>query len=217
MDFTRKDLSLYLVTDRRWLGTRKLVDVVRECLEGGVSFVQLREKDLPYENFLKLARELKELCGEYRVPFVINDNVKLAKELDTDGVHIGQDDMAYEEARKILGPGKIIGVSCGNLAEAIKAKDQGADYIGVGSIFPTRSKEDAEYVTREVLEEIGSRLDIPIVGIGGINKDNLLDLKGLRLDGVSIISGILAQEDVKKSSRELLGLVREAFYGSSHI
>jgi len=217
LNFTRENLSLYLVTDRSWLGERKFTDVIREALEGGVSLVQLREKDLDYDNFLKLGKDLKYLCREYGVPFIVNDNVELAREIDADGVHIGQGDMAYEKAREILGEDKIIGVSCTSLEEALKAKEEGADYIGIGSIFPTSSKEDAEKLSWEVLVEITQGVDIPIVGIGGINKDNILDLKGLRLDGISLISGILAQKDIKKASEELLKLSQEAFYGSSNL
>lgn len=217
MNFTREDLKLYLVTDRRWLGQRDFIQTIREALDRGVSFVQLREKDLAYDEFLDLARALRKLTLEYGIPFVINDNVEIAREVDADGVHIGQEDMAYERAREILGPDKIIGLSCGNLEEALIAKEAGTDYIGVGAVFPTGSKDDAEYIGLAGLEAISRELDLPIVAIGGIGRDQVLEMKGLDIDGIAVISAILGAGDIGQATGELLELVEETFYEGGNL
>lgn len=217
MKFSREDLKLYLVTDRRWLEGEDFIETLEEALKGGVTFLQLREKDLGYAEFLELAKKVKVLAQKYRVPFVVNDSVEIARAVDADGVHIGQGDMNFAKAREILGREKIIGLSCSNLEEARLAKAEGADYIGVGAVFPTDSKEDADKVGLEILRTIGEEVDIPIVGIGGINKDNIGDLKGMKVDGVSLISAILKSENKLEASRELLALVDEALYEKPNI
>lgn len=217
MNFSREDLKLYLVTDRRWLEGEDFIETLEEALKGGVTFLQLREKDLGYAEFLELAKKVKVLAQKYRVPFVVNDSVEIARAVDADGVHIGQGDMNFAKAREILGREKIIGLSCSNLEEARLAKAEGADYIGVGAVFPTDSKEDADKVGLEILRTIGEEVDIPIVGIGGINKDNIGDLKGMKVDGVSLISAILKSENKLEASRELLALVDEALYEKPNI
>lgn len=217
MNFSREDLKLYLVTDRRWLEGEDFIETLEEALKGGVTFLQLREKDLGYAEFLELAKKVKVLAQKYRVPFVVNDSVEIARAVDADGVHIGQGDMNFAKAREILGREKIIGLSCSNLEEARLAKAEGADYIGVGAVFPTDSKEDADKVGLEILRTIGEEVDIPIVGIGGINKDNIGDLKGMKVDGVSLISAILKSENKLEASGELLALVDEALYEKPNI
>lgn len=209
MKCDKKDLLLYAVTDRRWLGGRRLADQVEEALKGGVTFVQLREKDLDEERFLEEAREIKELCGRYQVPFVINDNVDIAQAVDADGVHVGQSDMEAGKVREELGPDKIIGVSCKNMEQALLAKKHGADYLGVGAMYPTGTKKDATAVTPEALSAICQAVDIPVVAIGGINKDRLEPLKGTGVDGVAVVSAIFAAEDIEKATRELKEAVRE--------
>ena len=166
-------MTLYAVTDRTWVEDTTLMDQVKEALEGGITFLQLREKHLSKEEFIKEAREMKELSKEYKVPFVINDNIKVALEVDADGVHIGQDDMSVEEARKLLGEDKIIGVSAHNVKEALKAQKGGADYLGVGAVCATSTKKDANVVSKEEIKKIKEAVDIPIVAIGGIKKDNI--------------------------------------------
>ena len=205
----KKDLLLYAVTDRHWLNGRTLHEVVKESLDGGVTFVQLREKQLDEEHFLQEAKDLKELCSEYHVPFVINDNVELAIEMDADGVHVGQSDMEAGKVREKLGPDKIIGVSCKNVEQALLAKKHGADYLGVGAMYPTGTKKDATAVTPEALSAICQAVDIPVVAIGGINKDRLEPLKGTGVDGVAVVSAIFAAEDIEKATRELKEAVRE--------
>ena len=205
----KEDLLLYAVTDRHWLNGETLYSQVEKTLEGGTTFVQLREKELDEAHFLKEAKEIKELCARYRVPFVINDNVDIALEMDADGVHVGQSDMEADDVRAKLGPDKIIGVSCKNVEQALLAKKHGADYLGVGAMYPTGTKKDATAVTPEALSAICQAVNIPVVAIGGINKDRLEPLKGTGVDGVAVVSAIFAAEDIEKATRELKEAVRE--------
>lgn len=209
LKFDRKSMLLYAVTDRAWLGAKSLSMVVREALEGGASFIQLREKNLPFDEFLAEANEIKEVCKEYMVPFVINDNVDVALACDADGVHLGQDDMSPIEARKMLGDNKIIGISAVNLEQAILAEKQGADYLGVGAVFPTSTKEDAAYVSYEELKKICEAVSIPVVAIGGIGANNIMELKGSGIDGISVVSAIFAQKNIKEATENLLKLSKE--------
>lgn len=205
----KKELQLYAITDRHWLNGRSLYEVVKESLDGGVTFLQLREKQLDEDHFLEEAKKLQGLCSEYNVPFIINDNVEIALAINADGVHIGQSDMEMKEAREKLGPDKIIGVSAHTKEEALLAQAQGADYLGVGAVFPTSSKDDAESVSYETLKEICEVVSIPVVAIGGITKDNLHQLSGSGISGVSVISAIYAQSDIKEAARELKQCVQE--------
>lgn len=209
MKCDRKDLVLYAVTDRSWLGGKTLLEQVREALEGGATFVQLREKNLGEEAFLAEAKEIQKLCREYQVPFVINDNVKIAEEIGADGVHVGQSDMEAEDVRKRLGPDKIIGVSAQTVEQAKRAEQHGADYLGVGAVFPTGSKADAVEVSHETLKEICQAVQIPVIAIGGISKDNVMELKGSGICGVAVISAIFASRDIKTATAELKANVEE--------
>ena len=161
MNCDKKDLLLYAVTDRHWLDGRRLVDVVRESLDGGVTMVQLREKTLDEANFLAEAKELQALCRERGVPFLVNDNVEIAREMDADGVHVGQSDMEAQDVRALLGPDKILGVSAQTVEQAVLAEKHGADYLGVGAVFPTGSKDDADDVSYETLKAICAAVSIP--------------------------------------------------------
>lgn len=203
MNCSKEDLLLYAVTDRHWLNGRSLIEVVKESLEGGVTFLQLREKELDDESFLKEAKELKALCREYKVPFVINDNVEIAIKTDADGVHVGQSDMEAGDVRKRLGPDKIIGVSAQTVEQAVLAEKRGADYLGVGAVFPTGSKDDADDVSFETLKAICEAVSIPVVAIGGISKENAIKLKGSGICGVAVISAIYAASDIKEAAAEL--------------
>ena len=203
MNCSKEDLLLYAVTDRHWLNGRSLIEVVKESLEGGVTFLQLREKELDDESFLKEAKELKALCREYKVPFVINDNVEIAIKTDADGVHVGQSDMEAGDVRKRLGPDKIIGVSAQTVEQAVLAEKRGADYLGVGAVFPTGSKDDADDVSFETLKAICEAVSIPVIAIGGISKDNAPELKGSGICGVAVISAIYAAPDIKEAAYEL--------------
>ncbi len=203
MKCDKKDLLLYAVTDRAWLGEETLYSQVEKALKGGATFVQLREKNLDQENFLKEAVELKELCRRYQVPFVINDNVDIALAMDADGVHVGQSDMETEDVRKKLGPDKIIGVSAQTVEQAVIAEKHGADYLGVGAVFPTGSKDDAVEVSHEVLKEICRAVHIPVVAIGGISRNNIRELAGSGICGIAVISAIFAQKDIEAAARDL--------------
>lgn len=200
---SEKELLLYAVTDRHWLGEETLYDQVKKALDGGATFVQLREKNLDREVFLAEAKEIQKLCKEYGVPFVVNDEVSIAKDIDADGVHVGQSDMEAMDVRKILGPDKIIGVSAQTVEQAIIAEKHGADYLGVGAVFTTGSKDDADDVSHETLKAICEAVSIPVIAIGGITKDNVAELAGSGIRGVAVISAIFGQKDIQKATEEL--------------
>lgn len=203
MKCDKNDLLLYAVTDRHWLDKRSLKEVVKESLDGGVTFVQLREKTLEYDKFLEEAKELKQLCKEYDVPFVINDNVDIAIAMDADGVHVGQSDMEAGNVREKLGPDKIIGVSAQTVEQAVLAEQRGADYLGVGAVFPTGSKDDAVEVSHETLKAICEAVSIPVIAIGGISVGNVKELAGSGIVGIAVISAIYAAKDIKKATEDL--------------
>ena len=201
--FTKDQLLLYAVTDRHWLNGRTLHSVVKESLDGGVTFVQLREKHLDDAHFLEEAKDLQALCKEYNVPFIINDNVEIAQAIDADGVHVGQSDMEAGDVRAKLGPDKIIGVSAQTVEQAILAEKHGADYLGVGAVFPTGSKDDAIEVPHETLKAICEAVSIPVIAIGGITLENVSTLAGSGICGIAVISAIYAQPDIKKAAEDL--------------
>lgn len=200
---SEKELLLYAVTDRHWLGEETLYDQVKKALDGGATFVQLREKNLDREDFLAEAKEIQKLCREYGVPFVINDEVSIAKDIYADGVHVGQSDMEAMDVRKILGPDKILGVSAQTVEQAVIAEKHGADYLGVGAVFTTGSKDDADDVSHETLKAICEAVSIPVIAIGGITKDNVTELAGSGICGVAVISAIFGQKDIQKAAEEL--------------
>ena len=196
-------LSLYGITDRYWLNGRPLIHDVQLALEGGVTMIQLREKNLDEESFYREAIEIKELCKKFHVPFIINDNVELAKKVDADGIHVGQNDMAAQAVRAIIGPDKILGVSTQTVEEALLAQKMGADYLGVGAVFPTGSKDDCWVLSHDLCREICSAVTIPVVAIGGINLGNISKLSGLGFSGISLISAIFGQDDIKSAAMKL--------------
>jgi len=203
MNVNEKDLLLYAVTDRTWLGEKTLHQVVKESLDGGVTFVQLREKELDHDSFLEEAKDLKILCAQYGVPFVINDNVKIAVEMDADGVHVGQSDMEAGNVRALIGPDKILGVSAQTVEQAVLAEKRGADYLGVGAVFPTGSKDDADDVSHETLKAICEAVSIPVIAIGGITLENTKELAGSGICGIAVISAIYAKENVELAAADL--------------
>lgn len=209
MNCDKKDLLLYAVTDRHWLDGRRLIDVVRESLDGGVTMVQLREKTLEEGKFLEEAKELQALCRERGVPFLVNDNVEIAREMNADGVHVGQSDMEALDVRAILGPDKILGVSAQTVEQAVLAEKHGADYLGVGAVFPTGSKDDADDVSYDTLKAICQAVSIPVVAIGGITQQNVEKLAGSGICGVAVISAIYAAKDVKAAAADLKTTVEE--------
>ena len=196
-------LELYAVTDRHWLGNQTLLEQVQEALDGGATCIQLREKQLDEENFLKEAIEIQKLCKEYHVPFIVNDNVDIAKTMHADGIHVGQSDMEALDVRKELGKDVILGVSAQTVEQAKKAEAHGADYLGVGAVFPTGSKDDAEYVSDETLKAICEAVSIPVIAIGGITQDNVKELAGSGIVGIAVISAIFAQKDITQATKDL--------------
>ncbi len=210
MKVDSKDLLLYAVTDRKWTDKKTLAEQVEEALEGGATFVQLREKTLDEEHFLEEAKVLKKLCAKYNVPFVINDNVGIALAMDADGVHVGQSDMEAGAVREKLGPDKIIGVSAQTVEQALLAEKHGADYLGVGAVFPTGSKDDAVEVSKDTLRAICEAVSIPVVAIGGVSQANVGELAGTGIVGVAVISAIFGQKDIKPATAELKKTVAEA-------
>ena len=203
---SKKELMLYAVTDRHWLGDETLYDQVKKALDGGATFVQLREKKLDREDFLAEALEIQKLCKKYGVPFVINDEVSIAKDIDADGVHVGQSDMAAAKVRERVGEDMMIGVSAHTVQEALDAVAHGADCLGVGAAFATHTKEDVNVLPRQTLIDICNAVDVPVVAIGGIHKDNILQLRGTGVDGVALVSAIFSAKDIEAQCRELRAL-----------
>lgn len=210
-NITAAALQLYAVTDSRWLKDGSLAEAVEKALAGGVTCVQLREKHLPFDEFLRTAKELKALCQSYHVPFIVDDNLDIALACDADGLHIGQNDMPAAKARKLLGPDKILGVSAQAVEQAIAACRDGADYLGVGAVFPTGTKTDAVEVPLDTLKAITAAVDIPVVAIGGINADNIAELSGTGIAGAAVVSAIFAQDDIKKAAANLRQLMVKEF------
>lgn len=203
MKCDKKDLLLYAVTDRSWLKGETLYCQVEKALKGGATFIQLREKKLDKESFLQEAKEIKELCKKYKVPFVINDDVDIALAMDADGVHVGQDDMEAGDVRAKLGPDKIIGVSAHTVEEALLAQERGADYLGVGAVFATSSKDDVDVLSHDILKDICEAVDIPVIAIGGIGENNVGKLAKSGICGIAVISAIFAQSDIETATKKL--------------
>lgn len=209
MKLNNNSLILYAITDRSWLGEKSLSEQVEQAIKGGATFIQLREKNLSFDEFVQHALQVKKITDKYNIPFVINDNVDVALKVNADGVHIGQCDEEIISARKKLGMGKIIGLSAHNVEEAIRAEENGADYIGVGAVFNTDTKLDADNVDFTTLHNICNSVSIPTVAIGGITKKNALELKGSGIKGIAVVSAIFAQDDVLKAASELSVLSRQ--------
>ena len=205
----KKSLLLYAVTDRTWLDGGTLYEQVEKAIKGGVTFVQLREKELDKESFLNEALEIQKLCRKYNIPFVINDNVEIARTINADGVHVGQSDMKAENVRAILGEDKVLGVSVQTVEQALLAEKEGADYLGVGAVFPTGSKTDAEDVSFDTLKEICSAVSIPVVAIGGINAGNVSKLENSGISGIAVISAIFAADDIESATENLKELTKK--------
>lgn len=202
---TNKDIdySVYLVTDHKGKTDEEILNIIEEAIKGETGLVQLREKTASTKDFYELAMKVKEITSKYNVPLIINDRIDIALAVDSEGVHIGQDDMPADIARKIIGDDKILGVSAATIEEAKKAEADGADYLGSGAVFPTATKDDADSVTKECLKEIVNSVDIPVVAIGGINIENAESLKDTGIAGFSVVSAIMSAEDPKKASETL--------------
>ncbi len=206
MKIDKNNMLLYAVTDRKWAKEKSLYELVEESLKGGVTCVQLREKNLGYDEFLSEALKLKELCRRYNVPFIINDNVQVAIDSRADGIHIGQTDMALRKVRNLVGNDMIIGVSAQTLEQALTAEKNGADYLGIGAMFKTVTKQDAKYVTLDTLKQICSAVSIPVVAIGGIKQHNIMQLSGTGTDGIALISEIYSAENIVDRCQKLKAL-----------
>lgn len=201
----RKAMLLYAVTDRSWLKENEtLLDVVKEVVKNGATFLQIREKDLNGADFEAEAKTLQDICREHQVPYVVNDNVEIAMKIHADGVHVGQSDIKGRDVRAMIGSDKILGISAGTVEEAVAAEQAGADYIGVGAIFGTSTKKNARNITMDRLNEIVEAVEIPVVAIGGINATNISELAGSKVDGVAVVSAIFAAEHPGEATKELL-------------
>lgn len=203
------DYSLYLCTNSEINSNYPIEECVRQAIIGGVTFVQVREKDKTLEEFIDIARKIKKVTDAYNVPLVINDSIEIAIAIDAAGVHLGQDDISCKKARKILGKNKIIGISVTTLKEAERAIEDGADYLGVGAIYNTETKKDAKLVSKESLKKICENSRIPIVVIGGINEKTILKLKGLKISGYAMISPILKSENIINSTRKIKNIINK--------
>lgn len=209
MRFDKNQLLLYAVTDRSWLNGRSLSSVVQEALKGGVTMVQLREKEMDNAAFLAEAREIGAICRKYSVPFLINDNVEIALACGADGVHVGLEDMPPAEIRRRVGKDFIIGATAKTIEQAQAAEAAGADYLGVGAVFPSPTKPNALRITNEQLAAIAASVSIPIVGIGGLTAKNLPDLAGSGVAGAAVVSAIFAQKDPRQAARELREILQK--------
>lgn len=209
MKFDKKIMLLYAVTDRAWTGKLSLYEQVESALKGGVTSVQLREKELDEETFLAEALEIAALCKKYEVPFFINDNVDIAVKCKADGIHVGQEDMIATQVRQKVGEEMMIGVSVHSVDEALEAVKNGADCLGVGAMFSTSTKTDVDVLPKEILRDICEAVDVPVVAIGGIGKENMSELAGTGVDGVALVSAIFAAEDIESECRILRKLSEE--------
>lgn len=203
MKCDKKYMLLYAVTDRTWVGKQSLYEQVESALRGGVTCVQLREKELNEIEFLEEAKKLCDLCKRYGVPFFVNDNVDIAIQCKATGIHVGQEDMEIARVRQLVGKDMIIGVSVHSVGEALEAVQKGADYLGVGAMFATSTKANADILSLDVLQEICCVVDIPVVAIGGISEANMMQLSKTGVDGVALVRAIFSAEDIEKECRKL--------------
>lgn len=211
----KESMELYAVTDSTWLGNHSLAEQVEQCIQGGVTFVQLREKDKYFLDFVRLARAIKKVTDKYQVPFIINDNIDVAIACGADGVHVGQNDMEVSAVRGKIGEDMILGVSAQTVSQALHAEKMGADYIGVGAVFSTSTKLDADAVSFEILKSICDAVSIPVVAIGGISKKNMMDLKGSGIAGVAVVSAIFAQDNIYEETKLLKALAGSLLHKDS--
>lgn len=209
MKFHKDMLLLYAVTDRKWTGRQSLEEQIEDALKGGATMIQLREKNLPEKEFIEEAEKIKELCHRYHVPLIINDNVKAALLSGADGVHVGKEDMPVSDIRKQVPIDFIIGATAKTVEQAKKAEQDGADYLGVGAVFPSPTKQNAIRITKNQLKEICSSVSVPAVAIGGITRQNIENLAGGKMAGAAVVSGIFAARDIQKETALLKKKIQE--------
>lgn len=203
------DYSLYLCTDRSLMSTKTIEEAVELSIKGGCSIIQLREKDCSSKEFYEISQNVKVITNKYKIPLIINDRVDIAMAIDADGVHIGQSDLPADIVRKIIGEDKILGVSASTVEEAIIAQKNGADYLGVGAMYSTNTKTDARNVSLDELKKIRKSVDIPIVVIGGINKDTIRNFEDCNIDGIAVVSSIISQKDIQCAAMKLLSMFKK--------
>lgn len=203
MNFYKERLLLYAVTDSGWVGRQTLCQQIEDALEGGATMVQLREKNLDVDAFTAEACQVKEICHRHQAPLIVNDNVEVALRSGADGVHVGIEDTPVAQIRKKAGEDFIIGATAKTVGQAQAAEAAGADYLGVGAVFPSPTKKNAIRITIEDLKKICSSVSIPVVAIGGVGFENMGELKGGGMDGVAVVSAIFGAEDIRKATREL--------------
>lgn len=209
MKLNKESMLVYAITDRHWTGTQILEQQVDDVLKNGATFLQIREKNMPHDELVKEAICIKEIAAKYNVPVVIDDDIYAVIEAGVDGVHIGQNDMDYVEARKLLGDDKIIGMTAPSVTLAKKAEELGADYIGAGAVFSTNTKKDTKPLELSTLKEICNSVSIPVVAIGGIDHSNVRKLKGTDIDGVAVISALFGASDPGEATRELVSIMKD--------
>ncbi len=197
------DYTLYLVTDRSLMSTATLIEAVEQAILGGCTMIQLREKNISSLDFYRQSVEVKKITEQYHVPFIINDRIDIAIAVNADGVHIGQSDIPAAIARDLIGTDMLLGVSAASVKEAVQAANDGADYLGVGAMFPTGTKTDANYVSIEELKKIRHAVNLPIIAIGGINKGNIKQFHDTGINGLAVVSAIIAQPDIQKTAAEM--------------
>lgn len=207
MKFTSESLKLYAITDRQWLKNKSLPLAVEDAIKGGATLIQLREKNITYEDLKRLALDVKSVTDKYNIPLIINDNVELCKEIDADGVHVGANDISVKKARQILGKNKIVGGTARTLERAIQAYTEGADYLGIGSVFNTTTKSGTTHMTGELARSINNTVNIPTVAIGGINLNNASQLSDYGVSGIAVVSAIFAQDDITSACIKLREIV----------
>lgn len=206
-----KDLLLYGITHRKDQDDEDFLNQLEEALQGGLTMVQVREKGSDDKEFYEIAKKVKELCNKYEIPIIVNDNIDIAMAIDADGIHLGLEDEAVSKAREVLGKRKIIGATAKTVEEAQKAEQAGADYLGSGALFTSSSKKEAKTISKDQLKEIATSVEIPVVGIGGIDEENVDQLEGTGIVGVSVIGAIFNAEDTKEATRRLRKKVEDLF------
>ena len=209
MQFNREQLLLYAVTDRTWVGRQTLLEQIEDALAGGASVLQLREKELDEAAFLQEAIQVREICHRHGVPLIINDNVDVALKAGADGVHVGIEDAPVAEMRRRVGADFIIGATAKTVEQAQLAERSGADYLGVGAIFPSPTKRSAIRITNAQLREICASVSIPAVAIGGINLENAREIRGCGVQGIAVVSAIFAAQDIPTATAALLRAARD--------